>query len=458
MWLTRMLTRAGPAVPIQVKTLSGAAPRRRVPAAPHRPSTLPAPTTLLPPLTSRRDPRRQHRHDQGVRRPDGRSACSGAGRGEHRAGPRRGVGGVRRAAAAPRRRNAGGRTSSTMTPAGMHRVPGSRSSARSPIRSGNGCRKTNRTVSAPSGRTRAPTAAAPTCNTISVAKSSDMETYRGKVRPVCPDMSPCRCTVARRTSMVRVASQVFGVSRAAPRCTASRGTPRRLTATRATAGTDSTGSPKDCSPRTVTVRPGGTSSSSSPTRSVPPASVPVTTVPAPRMVNARSTHRRTSASTSGAGSLVTNWLNAARSSSSPAPVEPETQTAGIRPKVEPARCSSASSRANSGSIRSLRVTTSRPCRTFSACSASRCSADCGIQPSSAATTNSTAGTGPTPASMFGTNRSCPGTSTNATVAPVGRVVQANPRSMVMPRRSSSAHRSGSIPVNARTRVDFPWST
>ena len=57
-----------------------------------------------------------------------------------------------------------------------------------------------------------------------------------------------------------------------------------------------------------------------------------------------------------------------------------------------------------------------------------------------------------------TNRSCPGTSTNATSAPEGSVVQANPRSIVMPRRRSSAHRSGSIPVSARTSVDLPWST
>ena len=104
------------------------------------------------------------------------------------------------------------------------------------------------------------------------------------------------------------------------------------------------------------------------------------------------------------------------------------------------------------------MTTSRPWRTPSADSASTCSADCGIQPSSAATTSSTAGTGPTPASIVVTNRSCPGTSTNATSAPEGSVVQANPRSIVMPRRRSSAHRSGSIPVSARTSVDLPWST
>ena len=124
----------------------------------------------------------------------------------------------------------------------------------------------------------------------------------------------------------------------------------------------------------------------------------------------------------------------------------------------PARWARASSRARSGSRRSLRVTTSSPWRTPSAASASTCSADWGIQPSSAATTSSTAGTGPTPASIVVTNRSCPGTSTNATSAPEGSVVQANPRSIVMPRRRSSAHRSGSIPVSARTSVDLPWST
>jgi hypothetical protein len=59
------------------------------------------------------------------------------------------------------------------------------------------------------------------------------------------------------------------------------------------------------------------------------------------------------------------------------------------------------------------------------------------------------------ASMVATNRSWPGTSTNATVAPEGSAVQANPRSMVMPRRRSSAHRSGSVPVSARTSVDLP---
>ena len=114
--------------------------------------------------------------------------------------------------------------------------------------------------------------------------------------------------------------------------------------------------------------------------------------------------------------------------------------------------------AGPGSARSDRVITSSPLRMPRASSTARCSADCGIQPSSAATVNTTAGTGPTPASMFGTKRSWPGTSTNAIRSPEGSLSHANPRSMVMPRRFSSAHRSGSIPVRARSRVDLPWST
>ena len=99
-----------------------------------------------------------------------------------------------------------------------------------------------------------------------------------------------------------------------------------------------------------------------------------------------------------------------------------------------------------------------PWRTPRASIAARCSADCGFQPSSAATTNITAGAGPAPASMLETNRSCPGTSTNAIWPPDGSVIHAKPRSMVMPRRCSASQRSGSIPVSARTSIDFPWST
>ena len=49
----------------------------------------------------------------------------------------------------------------------------------------------------------------------------------------------------------------------------------------------------------------------------------------------------------------------------------------------------------------------------------------------------------------------PGTSTKAMPAPEGSTVWAKPRSMVSPRRFSSANRSGSVPVRASTREDLP---
>ena len=75
-------------------------------------------------------------------------------------------------------------------------------------------------------------------------------------------------------------------------------------------------------------------------------------------------------------------------------------------------CASAS--IGAGSARSARVTATTPCLTSKASRAARCSAACGIHGSSAATTKSTAGTGPTPASIVETKRSWPGTSTKAT--------------------------------------------
>ena len=89
----------------------------------------------------------------------------------------------------------------------------------------------------------------------------------------------------------------------------------------------------------------------------------------------------------------------------------------------------------------------------SASIAARCSADCGIQPPSAATTNSTAGTGPDPGQHVGHEPLVPGhVDEREPLRPDGSVIQAKPRSMVMPRRCSSAHRSGSIPVSARSSV------
>ena len=85
----------------------------------------------------------------------------------------------------------------------------------------------------------------------------------------------------------------------------------------------------------------------------------------------------------------------------------------------------------------------------------RCSSDWGFHPSATSTTNTQASTPLTPASMFLRNRTWPGTSMKAIWRPDGSGIDANPRSMVRPRSFSSAHRSGSVPVRARTRVLLP---
>ena len=236
-------------------------------------------------------------------------------------------------------------------------------------------------------------------------------------------------------------------------------TPRRFSATRATPLTRSARAPSDCTLRTRTGRMAGVSVSSSPVRTVPACNVPVTTVPLPFMANTRSSHNRTALRGPGCGSRAASRPSAAVSSGRPRPSSALTATASVSgPRLVPAICPAAWRMAGAGSARSARVTTSRPARTPSASIAARCSADCGIQPSSAATTNMTAGAGPAPASMLDTKRSCPGTSTNASCSPDGSVIQAKPRSMVIPRRCSASQRSGSIPVSARTSIDFPWST
>ncbi len=345
-----------------------------------------------------------------------------------------------RRAAEPRRRSSGGWGSSTVRPASTRRRPGSRSTARSPMRSGRGSGRVSRTVSAPSGRTRTGTAAEPMWATA----------VRGSSEAGVP---PCT-----RTSQRRQGRKLSGVSRASPRPVDSLSRPRRLTATRAVARTRPVSSPRACSPLTRTGRLERAVTRTSPLRIRPAPRVPVTTSPLPRTVNDRSIHSRTGDSASPSGSRATSRSRAARSSPSPAPVRALTATASTSPRVLARIRSRACAVAGPGSATSHRVTTSSPCRTPRASTAARCSADWGIQPPSAATTNSTAGTGPTPASMVGTNLSCPGTSTNASRAPDGRSVHAKPRSMVRPRRRSSARRSGWVPVSAWISVLLPWST
>jgi hypothetical protein len=108
--------------------------------------------------------------------------------------------------------------------------------------------------------------------------------------------------------------------------------PRRLTATRATPVTDVAGSLMDSKPRIRAGRRDGVSRISCPIATVPAGSVPVTTVPLPRMLNDLSTHSRTGAAGSGAGSNAINRASAARSSGRPTPVTALTATASTVPR------------------------------------------------------------------------------------------------------------------------------
>src|SRR6266550_832463 len=119
--------------------------------------------------------------------------------------------------------------------------------------------------------------------------------------------------------------------------------------------------------------------------------------------------------------------------------------------------SSRTSSSQSGSTRSVLVSATRPPRMRRREQIARCSRVCGITPSSAAITSMARSMPPTPASMFFTKRSWPGTSTISIVSPPGSSRNANPRSIVMPRAFSSGRRSVSMPVSALTSEVLPWS-
>ena len=265
----------------------------------------------------------------------------------------------------------------------------------------------------PSGLTLATVRAAPACR-VSVLGSRGAE----------PGSAGVAAARVSRTSMTSVSVHRPGSTSAMPRPSRSWLIPRRLSAARAGPVSASAGSPRVWMPRTRTGRMEGVITSSSPRRTVPAGSVPVTTVPLPITLNARSTQIRTGAPASGTGRPAASRSSAPTSAGRPSPVAALTATASTSPRLDAAISRPAWASAGPGSARSARVTASRPCRMPRASITARCSADCGIQPSSAATTNSTAGTGPTPASMFVTNRSCPGTSTKASRSPDGRVSQA----------------------------------
>ncbi len=230
-------------------------------------------------------------------------------------------------------------------------------------------------------------------------------------------------TGRRRASNTVVERHSPGTASTWPLPNRSRSTPTRFAATRETGHA----SASDClwvwSDRTRLRMPAGTISTSSPTCKQAPARVPVTTVPAPLIVNTRSRCSRPRASSAGPAwsSIVSR---AAASASMPLPVSEDTGTIGASASVVPdtrSRISSAARSSMSSSTRSRFVSAITPPRTPSTSRICRCSSDCGFQPSSAATTNRTRRTGPTPASMLPMNRSWPGTSTKPISRPDGSV-------------------------------------
>ena len=85
----------------------------------------------------------------------------------------------------------------------------------------------------------------------------------------------------------------------------------------------------------------------------------------------------------------------------------------------------------------------------------KCSSVGGITDSSAAITIRARSIAPAPASIFAINFLCPGTSIKLTLNPRCNSIQANPKSMLIPRFFSSDNRSVSMPVIAFTKVVFP---
>ena len=212
--------------------------------------------------------------------------------------------------------------------------------------------------------------------------------------------------------------------------------------------------------RTRATRPLGKISTWSSTRIDPSVSVPVITVPNPFIVKTRSTGNRKRPSDPRGSVSRAASARACFKASRPVPVVLLTGIIGAFSRNDPATNSSTSSLTNSkisSSTRSALVSAITPRRTPSRRQISKCSRVWGMTDSSAATTRVTMSIPPTPASMFLTKRSWPGTSTNPRRKPGSRSKLAKPRSMVIPRRFSSAQRSVSVPVRARTRDVLPWS-
>ena len=262
---------------------------------------------------------------------------------------------------------------------------------------------------------------------------------------------------SKRTSTRLVLRNFPGAARTIPRFSAECSIPARFTAVRWPGVARSTDFPPDCTPRTRSRSPRGSNSTSSPGATLPEIRVPVTTEPNPFIANARSIGSRKYRAASFVDALAAASLSAFFRSPSPVPVFALTGTSGTFSRNDPRRNSSASMRTSSSvsvSTMSLLVSATTPRFTPSKRQISKCSRVCGLMDSSAAITSSRTSIPAAPASILLTNLSCPGTSTKPKRTPFSSR-NAKPKSMVIPRRFSSARRSGCVPVSASTKVDLP---
>jgi translation elongation factor TU len=184
--------------------------------------------------------------------------------------------------------------------------------------------------------------------------------------------------------------------------------------------------------------------------------VPVATVPHPFILNTRSTCKRKIPRSCLSGTVSQIFNRVSLNSIIPSPLSADTLIIGAFsinvPLTSSARSSSISS-SQSSSAKSILLMAITAAEISNRLRISKCSRVWGITPSSAATTSRATSMPETPAIIFFTNFSCPGTS----IRVIFSSRNAKPISMVIPRIFSSASRSVLVPVKALTRDVLPWS-
>ena len=205
--------------------------------------------------------------------------------------------------------------------------------------------------------------------------------------------------------------------------------PARLRAQRSPAAAVSTGRLCAWMPRTLPSMPRGLSISRSPTATAPAATVPVDDQPdagqGEGAVDRQAEQARRAAVAARAAAAARRALlqmrGERRDAVAGAARHREDRALGIAGGGEQvADLARHRGRAARRSTRSILVTTPVISATPISSRMSRCSRVCGRGPSSAATTSSTRSIDSTPASMFGRNRSWPGTSTKPSSVPSGK--------------------------------------